>query len=96
MTPCTTQGAVNLVHLHGEQDMVVPFEGGSIAGIAFPPVAGTLDAWAAAHECAAAETDMWTCRNGTIARLVSDAAWGHEWQSTWTRTLLETFFLGVS
>ena len=96
MTPCTTQGAVNLVHLHGEQDMVVPFEGGSIAGIAFPPVAGTLDAWAVAHECAAAETDMWTCRNGTIARLVSDAAWGHEWQSTWTRTLLETFFLGVS
>lgn len=97
MTPCTPQGAVNLVHLHGEQDMVVPFVGGAIAGIAFPPVAGTLDAWAAAHECVAdAQVGSWTCRNGTTARLVSDAAWGHEWQSTWTRTMLETFLLTVS
>ena len=97
MTPCTSQGAVNLVHLHGKQDVVVPFDGGSIAGISFPPVTGSLDAWGAAHECAAeADTVTWTCRNGTTARLVSDAAWGHEWQSSWTRTMLETFIPTVS
>lgn len=96
MTPCTSQGAVNLVHLHGEQDVVVPFEGGSIAGITFPPVTATLDAWGAAHGCSSTGADSWTCRNGTTARLVSDASWGHEWQTSWTRTMLETFLLAAS
>ena len=97
MTPCTSQGAVNLVHLHGKQDAVVPFDGGAIAGITFPTVTETLDAWGAAHDCTAdATAGSWTCRNGTTARLVSDATWGHEWQSTWTRTMLETFLLTVS
>jgi polyhydroxybutyrate depolymerase len=101
MTPCTStatdSAAVSLVHLHGKQDMVVPFDGGSIAGITFPSATGTLDAWGAAHDCVAAtDTVTWTCRNGTTARLVSDASWGHEWQPSWTRTMLETFLLAVS
>lgn len=97
MAPCTSTEGVDLVHMHGKQDMVVPFDGGSIAGITFPSVTGTLDAWGAAHDCvAAADTETWTCRNETTARLVSDASWGHEWQPSWTRTMLEALLLTVS
>ncbi|MGA0064906.1 MAG: alpha/beta hydrolase family esterase [Ilumatobacteraceae bacterium] len=105
VTPCAPTGAyataVNLVHLHGEQDPVVPFNGGAIAGINFPSVTATLASWATAHDCIAAadtavDTDTWTCRNGASARLVSNASWGHEWQPSWTRTMLETFLLADS
>lgn len=96
VTPCASTGAdstaVNLIHLHGEQDPVVPFNGGAIAGITFPTVAASLQAWVAARDCTAdGGLGSWSCRNGSVARLVSDAAWGHEWQPTWTATMLDFF-----
>ena len=57
LSGCAPKEPVSLLHLHGDPDFVVPFNGEPtlsqlVSGVPFPPVPGTIEAWAVADGCA--------------------------------------------
>jgi polyhydroxybutyrate depolymerase len=57
LSGCEPQQPVSLMHLHGDPDFVVPFNGEPtlsqlVSGVPFPPVTGTIQRWADADGCA--------------------------------------------
>ncbi|TVR22481.1 MAG: hypothetical protein EA389_13400 [Ilumatobacter sp.] len=52
---CAPSEPVGVVQVHGTQDQVIRFEGGSTPGGPYPGAIDTVSAWAAANGCGAAE-----------------------------------------
>ncbi len=94
VTGCEPATPLSLLHQHGDVDLVVPFGGGIALGslvssAPFPPVTGSVAAWAQADGCspepevrtdADVERTEWTgCADGTRVELVRVPGKGHEW-----------------
>lgn len=48
---CNPVRAVPVMHLHGLEDLVVPYEGGSASGYVFPSVESVIDIWVEINDC---------------------------------------------
>lgn len=94
VTGCAPAAPLSLLHQHGDADLVVPFGGGLALGslvsaAAFPPVTGSVAAWAEADGCSPVpevrtgpdvERTVWTgCADGTRVELVRVPGKGHDW-----------------
>ncbi|MFZ9842849.1 MAG: alpha/beta hydrolase family esterase [Ilumatobacteraceae bacterium] len=92
---CTPTRAVDVLHLHGDLDAVVPLNGGNALGIEFPSTRQSIDHYADAAGCAAALTSTSnfverTCATKRVV-LTTDANWTHDWQPDWSRRFVEFF-----
>ena len=96
---CAPSRPINVLHLHGELDAVVPLNGGDAIGIVFPPTRESVDRYADAAGCdpASAEATNAIDRACGAARvsLVVDKAWTHDWQPDWSRRFVD-FFVATS
>jgi polyhydroxybutyrate depolymerase len=92
---CTPTRAVDVLHLHGDLDAVVPLNGGNALGIEFPSTRQSIDHYADAAGCAAALTSTSNVVERTCATkrvvLTTDANWTHDWQPDWSRRFVEFF-----
>jgi polyhydroxybutyrate depolymerase len=95
LTGCAPKEPVSLLHLHGDPDPVVPYDGRKtlsqlLSTAPFPPVPQTVAAWAAADRCDAdpstqrsagpVTTTRWTgCPPGIEVELVTYPGNGHAW-----------------
>mgnify|MGYP003345547980 CR=1 FL=1 len=96
---CAPSRPINLLHLHGELDAVVPLNGGDTIGIVFPPTRQSVDRYADAAGCdpsssMSANTIDRNCGASRVS-LVVDATWTHDWQPDWSRRFVE-FFVATS
>jgi len=92
---CAPSRPINVLHLHGELDAVVPLDGGDAIGIVFPPTRASVDRYADAAGCdpasaAATNSIDRTCGAARVS-LVVDAAWTHDWQPDWSRRFVDFF-----
>ncbi len=54
---CQPEPAIPLLHMHGTEDEIVPFDGGTgILGIEFPPIWDVITNWLANNSCASSAT----------------------------------------
>ena len=90
---CTPSRAVNVIHIHGEQDFKVPLMGGGpyntrSALFSISTVAGasgcTNDA-----AMANANTQVWQCPDIMEMKLLVDTNQGHDWNSNWTDIMVQ-------
>lgn len=85
-SPCTPSRPIAVLHLHGDADTIVPYDGfaGQLA------VRPTMTAWAQRDGCGATSAvdfqradvtcEAWPgCRAGTAVRLCTIAGGGHQW-----------------
>jgi len=94
LSGCDPKEPVSLLHLHGDPDFVVPFNGEPtlsqlVSGVPFPPVPGTIAAWAAADGCAVVPTvsgsggvtrSTWSgCPAGVSVELLTYPGNEHTW-----------------
>jgi len=96
---CAPSRPINVLHLHGELDAVVPLDGGDAIGIVFPPTRVSVDRYADAAGCdpasaAATNSIDRTCGAARVS-LVVDATWTHDWQPDWSRRFVD-FFVATS
>ncbi len=87
--PCRPANRVSVIHLHGLEDRLVPFEGGSGVhpGFVWPPVEAGIDFWRKRDGCARPATraegsaviSTSRCANGTAVKLITVADAGHQW-----------------
>ena len=92
---CAPSRPINVLHLHGELDAVVPLDGGDAIGIVFPPTRASVDRYADAAGCdpasaAATNSIDRTCGAARVS-LVVDATWTHDWQPDWSRRFVDFF-----
>jgi len=92
---CAPSRPINVLHLHGELDAVVPLNGGDAIGIVFPPTRASVDRYADAAGCdpasaAATNSIDRTCGAARVS-LVVDATWTHDWQPDWSRRFVDFF-----
>lgn len=92
---CSATRAVNVLHLHGELDSVVPLTGGESLGITFPSTRDSVDRYADSARCTRSASDTATrtefaCGSRTVL-LVTDPTWTHDWQPDWARRFVEFF-----
>jgi polyhydroxybutyrate depolymerase len=95
LSGCSPPSPVSLLHLHGDVDLVVPYDGGFtpsqlLSSADFPPVPDSVAAWAAANGCAAepdvteqpgpvVRTRWGRCGSGTEVELVTYPGNQHTW-----------------
>jgi polyhydroxybutyrate depolymerase len=94
VTTCRPSRPIPVLHVAGQSDQTVPYNGGqsivsALLGVTFPPVPGAVGGVAQAMGCGAPSPDAvdgkvttrdWTnCGGGTEVRLVSIAGLGHRW-----------------
>jgi polyhydroxybutyrate depolymerase len=95
LTGCSPSSPVSLLHLHGDPDPVVPYDGAVVASqllssADFPPVADSVAAWARADGCPAdpevtedpgpVTRTLWdACDGGSRVELVTYPGNGHNW-----------------
>jgi polyhydroxybutyrate depolymerase len=96
---CAPSRPINVLHLHGELDAVVPLNGGDAIGIVFPPTQQSVDRYADAAGCdpassTTANTIDRACGAARVS-LVVDATWTHDWQPDWSRRFVD-FFVATS
>ena len=99
--PCAPQQPVSLMHVHGMQDSVVPFEGGG-SGIQFPPVEESLNAWTTLDGCSGEEqteqdgilthTTYGVCEPGISVELYAIDGIGHSWPSQYVLPISQTIW----
>ena len=99
--PCAPQQPVSLMHVHGMQDSVVPFEGGG-SGIQFPPVEESLNAWMTLDGCSGEEqteqdgilthTTYGVCEPGISVELYAIDGIGHSWPSQYVLPISQTIW----
>lgn len=91
--PCTPSEAVSILHIHGLNDEVVPFDGINrmleLADVGFIPVEEGLVFWAGEDGCTSApdvsvdgnvtHTAYLSCRDGTAVELYAIAGVSHTW-----------------
>ena len=92
---CTPTRAVNVLHLHGDLDTIVPINGGNALGIVFPSTRDSVNRYADAALCDAASTSTTnvverTCGSRRVV-LTTDPTWTHDWQPDWSRRFVEFF-----
>lgn len=89
---CLPSQPISFMHVHGTADLTVPYQGGSsvistLLGVSFAPVRKTLDAFAAAENCAnpvdrpagGATDTVWSCGGGNRLELVTVTGGTHDW-----------------
>jgi polyhydroxybutyrate depolymerase len=86
---CAPSQPVSVIHIHGDSDDLVPFRGGTTAGIDWPPAENGIAAWAQFDGCTggpqreeigtATRIFYDSCRNGTAAELYVLKDIGHSW-----------------
>lgn len=87
---CAPDRAVPLLHVHGLEDLCVPFAGGKSqsTGKTSPAVEDVVADWRARSACVEAGTDTtegavrrrgWTCEGGSSVELITVATLGHAW-----------------
>lgn len=89
-SPCEPEQPVSLMHVHGMNDTVVPFEGGG-SGIQFPPVQDSLATWIELDGCngegqerqegVLTHTTYGSCEPGVSVELYAVDGIGHSWPS---------------
>ncbi len=89
--PCQPQQPVSVLHVHGENDSLVPFEGGGNFDIEVPPVKG-LAAWVKLDHCSGEEqvehngilthTTYGICAPGVSVELYMIDGYDHGWLNT--------------
>ena len=95
LTGCAPKKPISLLHMHGNPDPVVPYDGQFvlsqlIVSAKFPPVPQSVAAWAAADGCgtdpkitkptSGVERRLWSdCRDGTEVELLTYPGNGHSW-----------------
>jgi polyhydroxybutyrate depolymerase len=87
--PCEPSRRVSVIHVHGLEDRLVPFEGGRGAHPAFewPPVEDGIEFWRERDNCREATTrsqgtatiSSSSCARGTAVKLITVADAGHQW-----------------
>ncbi|MEY4400981.1 MAG: hypothetical protein RL072_846 [Actinomycetota bacterium] len=92
---CTPSRAVNVLHLHGELDTVVPSNGGEVLGVLFPSARQSIERYAVAASCSpatsgASVTVEFSCGSANVS-LVVDSTWTHDWQPDWAKRFVEFF-----
>jgi len=96
---CAPSRPINLLHLHGELDAVVPLNGGDAIGIVFPTTQASVNRYADAAGCDPASTTTTNSIDRTCGAarvwLVVDATWTHDWQPDWSRRFVD-FFVATS
>ena len=93
---CTPMQPVSALHIHGELDVAVPYEGGSTAGILFPSTQVSIETFAKANSCTSGEskaeqnmvTRPYICDKNTNIELVTSNTWTHTWVNEWTELLV--------
>jgi len=81
---------VSVLHVHGNADVVVPWDGNPVLG--FPPVPDDFVAWSTRNKCQGDPVNTFTkgaysnqvyqsCNGGTTIELVKNEGGGHEWPS---------------
>lgn len=87
--PCAPSRAVSVLHVHGLQDLCVPYAGGlsRATGNILRPVEEVVSTWRQINGCGQG-TDMtngevrrrkWPCREGTSVELITVERLGHAW-----------------
>jgi polyhydroxybutyrate depolymerase len=99
--PCAPQQPVSLMHVHGMQDSVVPFDGGG-SGIQFPPVEESLNTWITLDGCSGEEqteqdgilthTTYGVCEPGISVELYAIDGIGHSWPSQYVLPISQTIW----
>lgn len=97
LSGCRPSRPVSLLHLHGNPDLVVPYDGAVVpaqllASADFPPVPDSVAAWAEADGCdpgpdtvasGGVETATWRgCADDARVELVTYPGNGHTWPTT--------------
>jgi polyhydroxybutyrate depolymerase len=87
--PCRPARRVSVIHVHGLEDRLVPFEGGRgvYPGFDWPPVQDGIDYWRTRDGCAeptvrsrgSAVISTSRCAKGTAVKLITVADAGHQW-----------------
>ena len=93
---CKPTRPVSALHIHGELDIAVPYEGGSTAGILFPSTQISIETFAKANSCTSGEskaeqntvTRPDICDKNTNIELVTSNTWTHTWVNKWTELLI--------
>lgn len=93
---CVPSRPVNILHIHGEMDTAVPYNGGTNTGILFPSTRTSVDTIAKANDCEAGSSEtagtttvlVMACPEGTRIQLVTDSTWIHVWEREWTELLV--------
>jgi len=81
---------VSVLHVHGNADVVVPWDGNPVLG--FPPVPDDFVDWSTRNKCQGDPVNTFTkgaysnqvyktCNGGTTIELVKNEGGGHEWPS---------------
>lgn len=89
---CTPSRAVNVIHIHGEQDSKVPVLGGGPYGVMSAEV--SLARLANANLCVNIEVApgespfQWTCPTNDLMKLILSPN-GHDWGGDWSRRMVE-------
>ncbi|MBN1439100.1 MAG: hypothetical protein JW929_06795 [Anaerolineales bacterium] len=92
VSPCIPQEPVSVLHIHGSNDVSVPFRGGGVnpaSGLAFPSVYRVIAAWVRNNGCQDSprwdrtglvmHTEYPDCRNGAAVELYLVMGMGHFW-----------------
>jgi polyhydroxybutyrate depolymerase len=87
--PCNPSRRVSVIHVHGLDDRVIPYEGGNGLEPLFdwPSVPGTIAFWRRWDDCGAARSRRQgaahvttsSCANGTGIKLIAVEGQGHGW-----------------
>lgn len=91
-TPCSPSQPVSVIHFHGTEDTLVPYDG--FTG-GFASVDSTMGAWASSNGCGGSSSvyftngdvtcEEWTgCDGGTSVRLCTVDGGGHQWPGGFT------------
>ena len=92
MGTCTPSRAVNVIHLHGEQDLKVPLIGGGPYGVI--SAEDSLARLANANLCVKIEANTgesqfgWKCPTSEVMELILSPN-GHDWGGDWSRQMIE-------
>lgn len=94
---CAPTRPVSALHIHGELDTAIPYEGGSPVGILFPSTRASVDTFAKANSCTPGEsistgttaTRPYICDKNTNIELVTGSTWTHTWVNEWTELLVD-------
>lgn len=93
VSTCRPVRPISVLEMHGTGDVIVPFGGGTTAGLGyFPPTMTSMKRWASLDHCAATptvsqvkitKTSTWTgCRGGSVVILQAIAGASHGWFGT--------------
>jgi len=89
---CTPSRAVNVIHLHGEQDLKVPLIGGGPYGVISSE--DSLARLANANLCVKIEANLgenqfrWKCPTSEVMELILSPN-GHDWGGDWSQRMID-------